>query len=250
MRFGTTSTVQQSGALAILEALGDSTPRPPARFVTVIGPSGQILRSAADGNLDLVLTHAPALEERWLSGRWTRRCPFGASRFAIVGPKTDPAHVAGATSAADALRRIDRTGAIFVSRGDSSGTHEKELGLWKIAGLHREPGDTYFETGGDQTSTLRLADEWGAYALADLPTLAQQKGLALAVLFTGDSVLANPYTLYAVGSDSMHTPGVRDSLIDWMLAVWRPRVLSLRLPDGTPAFSPRSPACESASRPT
>jgi len=245
VRIGTTSTVQQSGALGMLDSLKDSAP---ARFVVVIGPSGQIVRSAAEGNLDVVLVHAPALEQRWLTGHWTRRCAFGASRYAIVGPKTDPAHAARATSAAEALRRIASSGAMFVSRGDSSGTHEKERALWKVAGLNPEPGDTYFETGGDQASTLRLADEWGAYALADLPTLVRQRRLDLAVLFDRDSMLVNPYTIYVLRADSAG-PGRRDALAEWLMTAWRRRVLALRLPDSTPAFSSDLAGCESSSGP-
>lgn len=230
----------QSGALDLLDSLKDAAP---ARFVVVIGPSGQTARSAAEGNLDIVLAHAPALERRFLTGRWSRRCPFAISRYAIVGPKSDPARVAQASTIADAMRRIESSGAMFVSRGDSSGTHEKELALWKAAGLTRERGDTYFETGGDQASTLRLADEWGAYALADLPTLARQRGLALSVLFARDSLLGNPYTLYVMRPDS-GGPGARDSLAAWLLATWRPRVIALRLPDSTPAFSADAAGCD------
>lgn len=238
LRFGTTYTVQQSGALALLDSLADSAP---ARFVVVVGPSGQILRSAAAGDLDVVLTHAPALEQRWLGGRRSTRCPFAESRFAVVGPAADPAGVARAANVVDALRRIAASGAIFVSRGDSSGTHERELALWKKAGLRPEPGDLYFEAAGDQASTLRLADSWGAYALADLPTLARQPDLGLAVLFRGDSLLVNAYTLYAVEADS-GGPG-RATLAAWLMTAWRARVLALRLTDGTSAFTPAAAAC-------
>jgi tungstate transport system substrate-binding protein len=243
IRIGTTFTVQQSGALALLDSMKDSAP---ARFAVVIGPSGQVLRSAAEGNLDIVLALAPALEQRFLDGRWTRRCPFVTSHFAIVGPKADPAHVAQARTVVDALRRLSTSGAMFVSRGDSSGTHEKELALWKAAGLTRERGDTYFETGGDQASTLRLADEWGAYALGDLPTLARQRDLTLAVLFVRDALLSNPYTLYVMRPDSAG-PGLRDSLADWLLSAWRPRIAGLRLRDSTPAFSTDPAGCASIS---
>src|SRR6059036_2118493 len=104
LRLGTTYTVQQSGA----------------RVVTVIGPSGQILQSAARGDLDVVITHAPSLEARLLAGHALLRCPFVSSRFAVVGPAADPAGVAKAQQAADAFARIAHARARFVSRGDSS----------------------------------------------------------------------------------------------------------------------------------
>jgi tungstate transport system substrate-binding protein len=230
--------VQASGALAILDALADSAP---TRFVVVVGPSGQILRSAAAGDLDVVLTHAPALEHRWLDGHWTSRCPFVESQFAVVGPAADPAGVARATSAADAFRRIKAAGVIFVSRGDSSGTHERELALWKAAGVRPEPSDLYFEAGGDQASTLRLASNWGAYALADLPTFARQRDLGLSVLFRRDSLMANAYTLYTVRLD---TGDARTTSFGaWLLSVWRARILDLQLADSSPAFTQPAGAC-------
>src|SRR5256885_15186146 len=133
LRRGRTYTVQQSGALAVLESLW---PGPPP-FTTVVAPSGQILRAAANGDVDVVITHAPALEQRLLvaPGHALLRCPLLASRFAIVGPDADPAHVAVAASAVDAFRRIAAAGGPFVSRGDSSGTHVKELTLWQSAGV-------------------------------------------------------------------------------------------------------------------
>ena len=238
LRFGTTYTLQQSGALALLDSMTDSAP---ARFVVVVGPSGQILRSAAAGDLDVVLTHAPVLERRWLDGHWSRRCPFVHSQFGVVGPAADPAAVARATSAADAFRRIHRTGAVFVSRGDSSGTHERELAVWRAAAITPEPGPLYFEAGGDQASTLRLADEWGGYALADLPTLARQRDLRLSVLFRRDSLLANPYTLFTVGADSGHAGAA--TFAAWLMTAWRARLLTLRLPDSTPAFAAPPEPC-------
>lgn len=243
MRFGTTYTVQQSGSLELLDALADSAPGG-VRFITVVGPSGQMLRSAAAGDLDVVLTHAPALEQRLLAGHWTTRCPFATSRFAVVGPQSDPALVAKATSAPDAFRRIQRSGAIFVSRGDSSGTHERELAIWRAAGITPEPSELYFEAAGDQASTLRLADSWGGYALADLPTLTRQKDLRLSVLFRRDSLLANVYTLYTVRVDTVRAAAAAFSA--WLMAAWRSRVLALRLADSTPAFDAPAEPCHSA----
>src|SRR5437879_63286 len=194
LRLGTTYTVEQSGALALLDSLARPTP------TTVVGPSGQILGAAARGDLDVVITHAPSLEQRLLvaPGRVALRCPFVASRFAVVGPASDPASVRAARTAADAFHRIAATRASFVSRGDSSGTHIKELSLWQAAGI-ASPGKSdswYIQTGVDQAATLRLADERRAYALADLPTFTRLTGVDLRVLFAADTALGNPYTLY------------------------------------------------------
>jgi len=238
LRLGTTYTVEQSGALAVLDSL-----QPPAPLTVVVGPSGQILRSAAAGDLDVVLTHAPSLEERLLvgPGHVALRCPFVASRFAIVGPAADPARVAQAVTAADAMHRIAAAQAPFVSRGDSSGTHVKELALWAAAGIAPGGRTWYVQSGADQAATLRVADERGGYALADLPTFTRLRGLELRVLFTTDTALANPYTLYVLRSPV--------GFGSWALGAWRERLLTLRLDDGTTAFATRTGGCAAPAAP-
>jgi tungstate transport system substrate-binding protein len=240
LRLGTTTTVEQSGALALLDSLHQSIP-----LRVIVGPSGTILRSAAAGDLDVVITHAPSLEQRLLiePGHAALRCPFVESRFAIVGPAADPAHAAQATTAADAFHRIANARALFVSRADSSGTHVKELSLWKTAGL--APGSAhsawYVEAGVDQGATLRIADERHAYALADLPTFTRLKGIDLRVLFTADTALGNPYTLYVIRSAPQNTTATQFST--WALGDWRARLLALRLPDGVTAFAALPGGC-------
>jgi tungstate transport system substrate-binding protein len=230
VRLGTTYTVQQSGALAVLESL----PTAP-HFVTVIGPSGQMLRAAANGDVDVVIAHAPSLEERLVvrPGHAVLRCPLVASRFAIVGPAADPAQVATAPTAAEAFRRIARARGPFISRGDSSGTNVKEVALWQAAGV-TPARSWYVESGADQATTLHLADERTAYALADLPTYAKLHDLALRVLFTADTALTNPYTLYVVRGPGAE-PAARAFAV-WAASVGRAAILAQRLPDGTPAF--------------
>src|SRR5438270_4800129 len=231
LRLGTTYTVQQSGVLAVLESLWTGP-----RFTTVVAPSGQILRAAANGDLDVVITHAPALEQRLLvdPGHTLLRCPFVASRFAIVGPAADPARVAAAPSAAAAFRRIAAAGGPFVSRGDSSGTHVKELALWQAAGVTPASARWRIESGADQAATLHLADERDAYALADLPTLAKLRDLSLRVLFVADTALTNPYTLYVTRHAG--APAAASAFARWAVQTGRVAIVGLRLPDATPAF--------------
>ncbi|HEX9704247.1 MAG TPA: substrate-binding domain-containing protein [Gemmatimonadales bacterium] len=238
LRLGTTHTVEQSGALALLDSLA-----PPVTIATVIGPSGQMLHAGARGDLDVVLTHAPSLEARLLvqPGQAALRCPFVVSRFAVVGPPDDPAGVRGAPSAADALRRIARRGVFFVSRGDSSGTHTRELELWAAAGLSPRDSAWYIESGTDQAATLTLADERRAYALADLPTVARLPRLGLGPLLADDNALANPYTLYVTRGSARRADAER--FVAWALESWRPRLITLTLPDGTPAFTPAAGGC-------
>jgi len=237
LRLGTTYTVQQSGVLAVLESLWTGP-----RFTTVVAPSGQILRAAANGDLDVVITHAPALEQRVLvdPGHALLRCPLVASRFAIVGPVADPARVAAAPSAAAAFRRIAAMGGPFVSRGDSSGTHVKELALWQAAGV--TPAARWrIESGADQAATLHLADERDAYALADLPTYAKLRDLSLRVLFAADTALTNPYTLYVTRHPS--AAATAGAFARWATQAGRAAIVGLRLPDGRPAFDPLAGGC-------
>lgn len=240
LRLGATTTLEQSGALAVLESL-----RPSIALRVIVGPSGTILRSAAAGDLDVVITHAPTLEQRLLidAGRAALRCPFVASRFAVVGPPMDPAHIGDARSAADALRRIANARAVFVSRADSSGTHVKEWSLWKESGLAPDAArdSWYVQAGGDQAVTLRIADERHAYALADLPTFMKLAGLELRVLFAADTALGNPYTLYVIRSAQAANGATQFST--WALGDWRARLSTVRLPDGTAAFVPLPGAC-------
>lgn len=238
LRFGTTTTVRQSGMLAVAESLW-TTPR----LATVIAPSGQILRAAAAGDLEVVLTHAPALERRFVAtGAALDYCPFVDSRFAVVGPAADPAQVAAAPTAADAFRRIAQDRALFVSRGDNSGTHEREMAVWRAAGIAPATRPWYIESGADQSTTLRLADERHAYALADLPTLATLPDLAVRPLFSADTILLNRYSLTLVRGSAPRRAA--QAFFAWALATWRARVLAIRLPDGRPAFERPAGACD------
>src|SRR5947208_30815 len=118
LRLGTTTTVDQSGALALLDSLHPTIP-----VRVVVGASGTIIRSAAAGDLDVVITHAPSLEQRLLlePGRVALRCPFVASRFAVVGPRSVRPGGGGAPPAAVAFHRVAPPQPSFVSRGIPSG---------------------------------------------------------------------------------------------------------------------------------
>jgi ABC-type tungstate transport system permease subunit len=102
----------------------------------------------------------------------------------------------------------------------------------------------YVQAGVDQAATLRIADERAAYALADLPTFMRLRGVDLRVLFTADTALGNPYTLYVIRSASEHSGATQFS--EWALQEWRPRLLAARLPDGTAAFASPSGAGDCA----
>lgn len=158
--------------------------------------SGLALKMLADRHADVVISHAPAAEGAALAEHpgWDyRKIMF--NDFVLAGPPPDPARVADASHLIDAMRRIAGSGARFLSRGDSSGTHEREQQLWARAGL-TPPKDRLVVAGAGMGSTLRAASETGAYTLTDRATFNQLRdSLKLKVLFEGGPLLLNPYAV-------------------------------------------------------
>ncbi len=164
--------------------------------------TGEALKIAERGSVDLVLVHARALEEKFVrDGFGTERIPLMYNDFVIVGPAADPAGVRAAGSAAAALQAIAAKQALFVSRGDRSGTHVAEMGLWARAGV-KPSGAWYvvYEKGAEgNAATLRFADERQAYTVIDRATwLSIGSGLKLAVVCEKDEALLNFITLIPV----------------------------------------------------
>src|SRR5690349_20738759 len=157
--------------------------------------SGEALELGRRGDADLVLSHAPAAERVLVdSGYFVRRRLVMHNVFLIVGPPDDPAGIRGMGSAVAALRRIDSLGAPFASRGDHSGTHLRELELWRRAGVSAPAGVWYMESGQGMGQTLQMAEEKRAYALTDIATyLAWRDRVSLVPLVQGDPALYNVY---------------------------------------------------------
>lgn len=157
--------------------------------------SGASLKLLKAGNVDVVMVHAPSAEKQAVADGWARkRTLIGSNEFYIVGPPEDPAGVALAASAAGAFARIGQAKALFFSRGDNSGTHKKELFIWKNSGI--EPrGDWYKTTKDFMMATLLRADREEGYFMTDSSTYvaAKAKLKNIKVLFRGDPVLINTY---------------------------------------------------------
>ena len=165
----------------------------------VTSGSGRVLRTAREGAAEVTITHLPEAEQRFMAdGFGIRRELLMANEFVVAGPAHDPAGVAAAGGAVPAFRAIARAQALFVSRGDDSGTHRKELALWARAGI--DPlGPWYFEYGHGMGKTLELADQRGAYVLVDRGTwAARRESLGLRVLLGKDEALFNPYHIILV----------------------------------------------------
>ncbi len=161
--------------------------------------TGQAIRLARDGNADVLLVHDRASEDRFVAdGFGTKRLDVMHNDFLLVGPKGDPAGLKGMNAAA-AFKKLAGSAEVFVSRGDDSGTHKKELRLWKEAGT--KPSDTsYLESGSGMEATLRIANEKRAYCLVDRATwLSHQKEIdALDIMVQGEEKLLNPYSVIVV----------------------------------------------------
>jgi len=157
--------------------------------------SGASLKLLKGKEVDLVMVHAPAAEKKAVEDGWAvKRTLIGSNEFYIVGPKDDPAGIAEAKSAAEAYAKIASAQAKFLSRGDNSGTHKKEMTLWKKSGVIPS-GDWYITTKAFMMATLEKANEINGYFMTDSSTwVAGKKGLTnLRVLFRGDPVLINTY---------------------------------------------------------
>ena len=146
------------------------------------------------GEADLLILHDPAGEEAFMAeGFGVERYALMHNYFALVGPPADPAEAGSADGVLDLLARVAVQGALFVSRGDSSGTHVKELGLWRRSGIEPDPS-WYRESGQGMSATLQMAHELGAYTITDAATFSTHDSpLDLAVLIADDPALYNPY---------------------------------------------------------
>lgn len=188
------------GELGLLEVLANDFAKTHDATVTWYkAGSGQAMRLLEERKVDMVLAHAPTAERKALANGWAMgRNLIGSNEFWIVGPASDPAKIASATDAADAFKRIQDSGSKFVSRGDNSGTHQKENEIWKAAG--RSPDNaTLIITKDFMTASMKRANDEGAYFLTDSSTFIVERTNMpkLKKLFRGGPILANPYhTLY------------------------------------------------------
>ena len=185
--------------------------------------TGQALRLGRAGDVDAILVHSRAAEEEFVAaGYGTHRREIMYNDFVLIGPENDPAGIAAAETAADALDRIAEDGALFVSRGDDSGTHKKELSLWASADLEpAEFGDWYREVGAGMGASLNTAAGLGAYIMSDRASwlnFGNRAGMSL--LFAGDPVLFNQYAYLPV--DPERHPHVKADLAreleEWLVS--------------------------------
>jgi tungstate transport system substrate-binding protein len=210
----TTTSVEDSGLLThLLEAYRQEDPGAAVRPLAV--GSGEALELGRRGDADLLIVHHPSEEQAFVDGGYGEaRVPIMVNDFVVVGPPSDPAGVASSSAASEALRTIAGSGELFLSRGDNSGTHNRELEVWGAADVAPE-GSWYQEAGQGMGPVLQMASERGAYVLTDRSTFyAMERHLELAVLFEGDPRLRNVYSIIIV-SGSPREARAR-ALQDWL----------------------------------
>lgn len=214
--------------------------------------TGQALELGVNGDADVLLVHARALEDAFMdAGDGIRREDVMYNDFVIVGPPDDPAGIKGKGKAANALTMLAESEGAFVSRGDGSGTHTMEKSLWTEAGI--EPaGDWYISAGQGMGDVLIMANEQLAYTMSDRATYLAVKltGLDLEIMVEGDPILFNPYGVIAVNPDK--SPEINNDLanqfIDWLISVETQELISTFGVEefGAPLFTPDSPAWREA----
>ena len=217
-----TTSTEQSGLFGYLLPIFEKNTGIQVRVVAV--GTGQALDLARRGDADVVFVHAKAAEEKFVrEGHGVKRYPVMYNDFVLIGPKSDPAKIAGGNNVAWALRKIQAREAPFVSRGDRSGTHIAELDLWKASGIDLEKvrGAWYRDTGQGMGPALNTAASMNAYLLADRATwLAFKNRGDLAILVEGDRALFNQYGVMLVNPEKH--PSVKKELgqafIDWLVS--------------------------------
>jgi tungstate transport system substrate-binding protein len=213
-----TTSTQDSGLFDVLiPAFEKAYPEYKVEVIAV--GTGEALKLGENKDADVLLVHAKAKEEQFVKdGFGTERHDVMYNDFIVVGPAADPAGIKGMTSATEAFLKIKSSGAIFVSRGDDSGTYTKEVSIWKASGESTPTATaTYQLAGKGMGDVLKMANEEGAYTLADRATyLSLKDTLDLEILVEGDKALFNQYGVIPV-TGATNAEGAQ-AFMDWILS--------------------------------
>jgi tungstate transport system substrate-binding protein len=239
-----TTSTEQSGLFSHLLPAFEADTGIKVRVVAV--GTGQALDIGRRGDADVVFVHARAAEEKFLAeGQGVKRYPVMYNDFVLIGPKSDPAHVAGGHDIVAAMQKIQAAQAPFVSRGDRSGTHMAELDLWKAANVDiaTAKGPWYRDTGQGMGPALNTAASMNAYILADRGTwLSFRNRGDLQIVVEGDKRLFNQYGVMLVNPEKH--PNVKRELgqkfIDWLVSARGQAVIASYKIEGRQLFFPNA----------
>ncbi|SFM62769.1 substrate-binding domain-containing protein [Thermodesulforhabdus norvegica] len=246
LRMATTTSTDNTGLLDYLAPRFKEATGIELQWVAV--GTGKALELGKNCDVDVLLVHAPEAEKKFVSeGYGVDRREVMYNDFVIIGPSDDPAGIAG-MNPVEALKRIAAKKAIFVSRGDNSGTHKKEMSLWKEAGIEGiDRASWYVQTGQGMIATINVAAERGGYTLADRGTyITYQHNLgdkaSLVILVEGDKRLFNQYSVIAVNPD--HCPKVHYEkarrFIEWIVSPEIQKAIGDYRMLGKPLFVPNA----------
>ncbi len=217
----TTTSTKDTGLLDVLIPAFEK--RTGIGVKTIAVGTGEAIKMGERGEADVLLVHSKKAEEKFMAGGYgeTRRAVMH-NDFVIVGPPADPAGIKGYTSATAAFKKIAASGAIFVSRGDDSGTNKKELDIWDQVGV-KPGGARYIKTGSGMAATLRVAGEKRGYTLTDRGTwLVQKPNLQLVLLVEKDKPLLNPYSVITLNPKKFPNSKIKfdagKAFADWMVS--------------------------------
>ncbi len=239
-----TTSTQNSGLFDHILPMFEKTTGIKVNVVAV--GTGQAIKNAQNCDGDVLFVHAKAAEEKFVEeGYGLQRYDVMYNDFVIVGPPADAAGVAGSNDAAGSLKKIADAQAVFASRGDDSGTHKKEVSLWKAAGVDVKAasGSWYRETGSGMGATLNAGVGMGAYVLTDRATWISFKNKGdFKIAVEGDKALFNQYGIMQVNPEKC--PNVKTaeakSFVDWVLSAEGQNAIKSYMIDGQQLFFPNA----------
>jgi tungstate transport system substrate-binding protein len=217
IRLSTTTSTENSGLLKHLLPAFEAKTKTTVQVISV--GTGKALELAKNGDVDVTLVHARAMEDKFVEEGWgIDRRDVMYNDFIVVGPEADPARIKGSKDVIDAFRRIAGAGVRFISRGDNSGTDVMEKGYWQQAAV-KPQGANYVSAGLGMGEVLNMASEMRAYTLTDRATYGAYKAkTGLAIVVEGDKRMYNPYGIIAVNPakhKGVNYKGAKQ-LIEWI----------------------------------
>ena len=239
IRVATTTSTDNSGLLEVIIPPFEKMFNVKVDVIAV--GTGKAIKLGENGDVDVILVHAPKAEERFVSeGYGVNRRKVMHNDFILLGPASDPAGIKGITSAAQALKQISKTNSAFISRGDDSGTHKKEQEIWDKANILPK-GTWYLEAGQGMGTVLQMAHEKMAYTLSDRGTyLAYRSKIDSVIVSEGDPFLFNPYGVIAVNpAKHPNTNYIRAmAFIGWLTSLECQKMIAIFKKGGEVLFHP------------
>ncbi len=240
-----TTSIENSGLFGSILPLFEK--KTGIKVKVVARGTGAAIETGRRGDADVVFVHAKEQElEAVKAGYFVDRRDVMYNDFVIIGPKSDPVKIKGMKSAAESLKKISSSGSSFVSRGDKSGTHTKELSLWKKVGIDPKGQKWYLEVGQGMEKTQRIANEKQAYTLTDRGTWLATKdkdNLDMIIVLEGDDVLFNQYGIMAVNPAKHKHVKYAEArqFIDWVVSTeGQDAIGAFKDKNGNPLFIPNA----------